>query len=342
MELLIVMLIITVLAALSLAALQGVTEEARADRTRAIIAKLDQLIMDRWEGYRTRTLPITVPAGTPPRTAALRRLVALHELMRMELPERQTDIINLSTGAPEIVVTTGMTNAALQRSYYRKVMAATGNNPLNWNGQNQGAECLYLIVSSMQDGDKNALDFFMPSEIGDTDQDGMMEILDGWGTPLGFLRWAPGYTQEQPGLDGNWGDAGTDDNGNMATDELAEWLFSGSDDFHWPMTQQTRGVVPNVPPANDYFDPVKVDARGSYALKPLIFSAGRDKAFDINVQIASSPTGRYTQTSPVPNDPYTPHPHTALMPGTIADSNGDGDLSYQDNITNHYQDTNAQ
>ena len=28
---------------------------------------------------------------------------------------------------------------------------------------------------------------------GDTDEDGMKEILDAWGEPIVFLRWAPGY-----------------------------------------------------------------------------------------------------------------------------------------------------
>ena len=53
MELLIVMLIIAVLAAIALTALQGAAEEARADRTRSIIAKLDQLVMQRYDGNTT-------------------------------------------------------------------------------------------------------------------------------------------------------------------------------------------------------------------------------------------------------------------------------------------------
>ena len=71
----------------------------------------------------------------------------------------------------------------------------------------------------MKDGDKNALDFFMPDEIGDMDEDGMKEILDGWGTPIEFLRWAPGYSQ-RPGPDGVWGIAGVDDDGNGTTDDI--------------------------------------------------------------------------------------------------------------------------
>jgi prepilin-type N-terminal cleavage/methylation domain-containing protein len=45
MELLVVMMIMTLLAGLALSAMAGATEAAREQRTRAIIAKIDQLIM---------------------------------------------------------------------------------------------------------------------------------------------------------------------------------------------------------------------------------------------------------------------------------------------------------
>src|SRR5262245_20885808 len=97
-ELLIVMMIIGIMAAMALSALSGATELAREQRTRAIISKLDQLIMERYEGYRTRAVPIRIPAtsttaqGT--RYAAMIRLYALRDLMRMELPERITDVVD--------------------------------------------------------------------------------------------------------------------------------------------------------------------------------------------------------------------------------------------------------
>lgn len=190
MELLIVMLIIAVLAALALTALQGAAEEAKADRTRSIIAKLDQLVMQRYDAYRTRPLPMRLPSGMPPQVAAQMRLAAIRDLMRMELPDRKSDVADppadIDTRAGSAAY---LTNPALRRLYQRKAAAS-------WDELNQGAECLYLIVSSMHDGDKNALDFFMPGEIGDVDNDGMREILDGWGRPINFLRWAPGYTAE--------------------------------------------------------------------------------------------------------------------------------------------------
>jgi hypothetical protein len=55
--------------------------------------------------------------------------------------------------------------------------------------ENAPAECLYLIVSA----NPEALAQFHDNEIGDTDQDGLPEFIDGWGRPIYFLRWAPRF-----------------------------------------------------------------------------------------------------------------------------------------------------
>ena len=91
MELLIVILIIGLLAGLSVAALAGAAEQARASRTRSIVNKLDQLILSKYESYRTRTLPIRTTSLTP-QAAATARLSAMQELMRLELPDRISDL----------------------------------------------------------------------------------------------------------------------------------------------------------------------------------------------------------------------------------------------------------
>jgi prepilin-type N-terminal cleavage/methylation domain-containing protein len=332
MELLIVMMIMTLLAGLALSALAGATEAAREQRTRAIIAKIDQLIMERYESYRTRAVPIRITADyvrTNGKTAAARmRLNALRELMRMELPDRRTDIAFLAgnpptlepavVGFPPSIPT--MPIASLQRSYFRTAVRTLGGNPSvqstytvlsKWTQQNEGSECLYLILSSMQDGDKNALDYFGPEEIGDTDNDGMKEVLDAWGEPIHFLRWAPGFVIQNDGA----------------------------------ITTQTADATT----ASDPFDPAKADARWSnanepikpYALRPLIFSSGRDRVADIATILVTGSNAdfRYTQT-PTPNDPYyIPTTGNQKPIGTPYDADQDGEFAYQDNITNHFVQT---
>ena len=45
-------------------------------------------------------------------------------------------------------------------------------------------------------GGSPALEAIPSSNIGDTDNDGLREILDGWGNPLGFIRWPVGYSDQ--------------------------------------------------------------------------------------------------------------------------------------------------
>jgi prepilin-type N-terminal cleavage/methylation domain-containing protein len=389
-ELLIVIAIIAILSGMGLSAYSGAMQMSREQRTRAMIGKIDQLIMERYEDYRTRAVPIKMPAGVNPlsgvytvttstnptstRANGLLRLLALRAIMRMEMPDRRTDLVNYndssgipileSPGSSSLInlglmayspsATQSMTAAALQKSYVRMAVRALGGNPnapktwgvlAKWTPENEGAECLYLIISTMRDGDKRALDFFAPNEIGDTDSDGMSEILDGWGTPIAFLRWAPGYC-EQPGLDGGWGKVGVDDDSDGTTDNFTEFNWPGTDDnLTLVPTMQTR----NAAKAPDPFDPARADPRwatgtGTYALFPLIISAGPDKVYDVRLLAGD---GTYRAAVPpaltkpqytLPNDPYynfpslsTPYPQL----GTPYDDNGDGYMGFYDNITNH-------
>ena len=44
--------------------------------------------------------------------------------------------------------------------------------------------------------DPEAREQFNESEIGDVDEDGCPEFIDGWGRPIMFLRWAPGFRSD--------------------------------------------------------------------------------------------------------------------------------------------------
>ena len=52
------------------------------------------------------------------------------------------------------------------------------------------------MVITIACGDGEARTLFHESNIGDTDGDGAPEFLDGWGHPINFLRWAPGFDSE--------------------------------------------------------------------------------------------------------------------------------------------------
>lgn len=286
-ELMIVIAIMGLLVAFSFGAFNAAVAHSRTSRTKVIIAKLDQIVMERWESYRTRPVPIRSAGGTDPRTAALNRLNALRELMRMEMPNTIADV----NDAPAVLPA----RPALNRAHQRRAGAG-------WSPAWQHAECLYLIVASMRDHDKSALDFFTKDEIGDLDGDGVPEILDGWGNPIQFVRWPVGYVSD-PGP-------------NPASDG------------HAAVTMQNRTTP-------DSFDPLKADTRaasgGTYDLKPLIFSLGPDKVDNpIGINL---PTSGYSSTTP-PNDPFF-STSVSSRPGAIPDSQSAAAAA--DNITNHYQ-----
>jgi prepilin-type N-terminal cleavage/methylation domain-containing protein len=344
MELLIVIGIIAILAALVAVGMAGAVNQARASRTRSQINKIDTLIMEKYESYRTRAVRITPTASAV--TNAQLRVTALRELMRLEMPDRISDLCTAveladltsdgelnaisAPGNSRFVVLNATPAAA---SAYRRLAARNMATSGRWSNDFEGAECLYLILSIMKDGDKSAIEFFTPDEIGDVDEDGFKEILDGFGRPILFLRWAPGYSREQPGPDNDWGDVTTDDNGDSIVDNIDEFMWAGTDDILWTSTLQTRDSRE----APDPFDPVKSDPRWSnsdpgkrpFALRPLIFSGGLDKIYDVH-----SPTVDYATTAPF-SDPYLGLAASGLLVGTPADSNGDGAIS-SDNITNHF------
>lgn len=291
-EMLVAVTIIAILSSAILTGMYSAQEFAREARTKAQIEKIHALIMNRWQHYPSRVVPIRL-TGANVNSAATTRLNALREMLRREMPDRKTDVTSTTFAA-------GMTAPAATRGYLGR--AAAG-----WTEQYQGAECLYMILAQIRDGGSNGLDFFTGDEVGDVDNDGMLEVHDGWGMPIEFLRWAPGYSS----------------NPTAATPVL-------------------RSMIQRID-APDPFDPLKRDA-ASYAMYPLIYSAGPDRAYDIvsdiNVAADGMPSAVFDYSVP---GPITPLPTTTISGtmrlGDSRDFTGDGDNSV-DNLTNHYVETN--
>ncbi len=186
-ELMVVSSIIAILASAVLVAMYGVMEQAKVVRTKAQVAKLHEMIMVKWQSYNTRALrvtlpPLTQPSSGPPRRwpvipepfvdtdgngrwttgesytdniangiydsgLARVRLDMLRDLMRMELPDRISDLV----GTPAAIWPAPMPSPALWQSYRRRADAAikakhgpSGDwmNSAHWSPRQQGAECL--------------------------------------------------------------------------------------------------------------------------------------------------------------------------------------------------------
>ncbi len=93
-ELLTAIAIASTLAAFMLVALYGATQMAKMSRTRSQVGRLNEMIMAKWEHYRTRPLPIKFAANAAPKIAAVQKLSVLRELLRLELPDRKNDLFN--------------------------------------------------------------------------------------------------------------------------------------------------------------------------------------------------------------------------------------------------------
>jgi len=234
-ELLVVISIIVILAGIVLGALHAARETARESKTKSMIARLNAIIMQKYESYMTRRVPIST-AGMNPNQAAAARLGAIRDIMRAELPDRFADI----TTAP----ITGIPRPAVSQLY---LTFYNNNNP---QPNYSPAECLYLIIAV---GMPAEMANFSQEDVGDLDNDGWPEFLDGWGRPIMFLRWAPGFSR----------------------------------DLNSDVDSQVQSGNAMLDP--DPFDPRKVG--GGFRLVPLIYSGGPDKKYDIDPGQGSSYNG---------------------------------------------------
>jgi prepilin-type N-terminal cleavage/methylation domain-containing protein len=305
-ELLVVISVIALLTSIVLFAMAGAQEAARRDRTRGQIARIHALLAERWESYLTRRVPL--PPLRDQNITGIWRVNAVREMMRMELPDRKNDLLREAVELPQV--------PALWYAYRRKVETLVQRHTPNanwqvaWSSDNEGAECLYLILSRLSEGDETALSFFSEKEIGDLDDDGVPEILDAWGSPIKFIRWAPGFGEKDLNQDGT-----------------PENLVAAGG-------VQDRG-------SPDPFDPRRIYANeGTFALFPLIYSAGPDKLYEIY----NPGNLDYTDSNPPNNPPNNPYLRVGgysefgppLGPlGKWQDANDDGRDNSVDNIHNH-------
>ncbi len=118
------------------------------------------------------------------RIQAHARLMAIRDTMRMEMPDRVSDIKRVDADENEIPVSIILdTQPAISKRYRRLYDQATKL------GEHPSAEFLYMIVMSIPE----AAEQFRNVEIADTDGNGLNEFIDGWQHPIRFLRWPAGF-----------------------------------------------------------------------------------------------------------------------------------------------------
>jgi len=297
MELLVVIVIIGMLASMALGSVYLARESAREAKTKATITKLDRIIQARYEEFSSRRLPIT-NRRVPPKVMAELQVQVRREIVRMEMPDRLTDVtyprIATDKNRDDIDATFPVTSGAVtetvsrpsgNRKLFRKLydMSKT-DGTLLISEEYSPAELLYLVVCT----DSEAREQFHESEIGDSDGDGCFEFVDGWERPIMFLRWAPGFVSEiQPG----------------------------------PAAVDTD---------HDPLDPRKIDDH-AYRLTPLIYSGGPDKEYGLHTDGTDDKDAWVFQYGFKDTDVSREYLHDlALIIGRP-----DGTDAHLDNITNH-------
>jgi len=187
----VVITIIVTLAGLSLGALNRARQSARESATKATIAKLNSIIMQRYESYMTRRVPIQIPAGMPLNVAARYRLYAIRLLMQMEMPDCLADINMTWPATPGVTITPQVATNTIEITIGSEPLVPlpipamqhvyVANPPTTTD---EAAQCLYLTISR---GSPEAMEQFFQSEIGSVPDPATGTnkpvFIDGWGRP---------------------------------------------------------------------------------------------------------------------------------------------------------------
>ena len=346
-ELLVAISIMGILASMVLFTLGGAQRDAKIAKTKATIEKINSVLMERFEEYRYRSVKVHIPTALTrknpntgfvpinPRIAAGIRAIVLKDLMRMEMPDRMSDLEYTPTNVafnitdpdsgsltpvdlnPSSYGFTGRYSPReynILRNYFDLVSitepCVTGIVSVpavsTSNGRWESAECLYAILAHSTVAGGPALESFHPSEFGDKDNDGYLEFWDAWENPIGWLRWPAAYPSE--------------------------------------LNLSYKGTTPAAPTSPDAFDPYKTHSNWNtvanggptqkpWTLVPLVISAGPDGVFGLE-PTTSPPTEALIDVGSVSpfatnQNAYFPSPDSPAV-GAVTNA-----AATQDNISNH-------
>ena len=139
-----------------------------------------------------------------------------------------------------------------------------------WELTNANAELLYLIVEDSTYNGSSAIELFGRSEIRDTDNDGLNEFIDSYGSPIRWVRWPSGTdisVRAHPDL----------------MDPVLMGLQGGSRD---PFRMDVQGDPLDRSKADPGYAPYS-SFRQLIGLRPLIVSPGLDRRFGLKMQLES-------------------------------------------------------
>ena len=178
-ELLVVIIIISILSAMTLGGMASAAKSSRTQTTTLLIRRLSDSILERCEEYEDLAVSRTTVVG----------LVSLRAQMREEMPDSWADVFDLTSGsaAPARSGLPAPKTCGMAYARYKDQRRITLSK------QFQSSECLYMIIT-VSGFFPDFMENVRPERVGDVDGDGAKEFLDGWGNPIAFMRWAPGFS----------------------------------------------------------------------------------------------------------------------------------------------------
>ena len=261
-ELLTVISLIALMSGMFLVAYRGAAQESSIQKTRSTLQKISEVLNARMDEYANYPMALRLTDGSSlpanvmswnasqDTVAVLKeraRLLAIRDIIRMEMPDHPDDIkytsfwrggrsgaafntfleLNLpgsfptglgdtvASATPGYLVKNALTARAksiMTKLSMLEASPSTNRVPLEavirgvptpWDKTNANAELLFLIVEGSDLNGSSATELFGKSEVGDTDEDGLNEFLDAFGSPIRWIRWpagAEGATRYYPDM----------------------------------------------------------------------------------------------------------------------------------------------
>ena len=231
-ELLVTIGLISFVASMFLVAYRSAAVEATRIRSTSTIRKISEVLTARMQEYENRPVAFVTPipssalpalAPNDPNyesaTVLIERakLAGIRELICTEMPDHPDDIkwtttwLNNEGTLPMALRATGLMvqNGGTPVPVYAQIaesgrmrrirvgLTDTSVSPprpiVGWEKTNANAELLYLIIEDSTLNGTPAIELFGRSEIGDTDGDGLRELLDANRRPIQWIRWPSGF-----------------------------------------------------------------------------------------------------------------------------------------------------
>ncbi len=323
-EILVAIGIIAGLMSLAYTAVSGYSDSAREAATATTMIKLQKLIqqrvegMDRWidqqqklgdrgrhEALITRAqFEINTRLNIPPQAGVSRKVAELlvrKEYVRSILPQGRRDVSGMMVGPS--------TRSAYNLRWAQMIQEQRGQmTPAALNAESaitdvaqlnaDSAELLYFSITGAEVFGIPPVDAadFDESEVGDTDEDGLLEFIDAWGNPIRFYRWPTALFNQPLNPDGTVNPDGSIHNApyRLSQGGAAELLVSGLPGPHplgpsgfWPQDLLYRdpddamgrltGARLDYPPfAVQIYNATRYHMPDTYHV-PLLVSMGRDE-----------------------------------------------------------------